>query len=97
MGPVWALAGLFDGRGAGESYLDRHSLRTGSIFTFTARFRRKSKTPKAVIDYLQSMSYRRYAAEELAWSGLDSDDPTLWFDEWYGNSPPRGLLDDAGN
>lgn len=91
------MAGLFGGRGAGESYLDRHSLRNGSIFPFPARFRRKIKTPKTVIDYLQSMSYRGYAAEESVWNGLDSDDPTQWFDEWYGNPPPRRPLDDVGN
>lgn len=53
------------------------------------RLRRQYKTPKAVIDYLRSMSYRRYAAEESVWNGLDSDDPTRWFDEWYGNPPPK--------
>lgn len=52
------------------------------------RLRRKYRTPKAVIGYLRSMSYRRYAAEESVWNGLDSDDPTLWFDEWFGNPPP---------
>lgn len=53
------------------------------------RLRRKYKTPKAAIDYLRSMWYRRYAAEESVWNGLDSDDPTRWFDECYGNRPPK--------
>lgn len=45
-------------------------------------------TPKAVIQYLKTMSYERYQNEYSIWNGLDSEDNQINFDNWIG-SPIR--------
>lgn len=45
-------------------------------------------TPKAVINYLRTMSCQRYQNEYSVWNGLDSEDNQINFDNWIG-SPNR--------
>lgn len=50
--------------------------------------RRQNRTPKAMIDYLKMMSYRRYVRELSVWNGLDAEDETMIFEGWYGTPIP---------
>lgn len=74
----------------GDSCFDRHSRRTVTIFSFPARFRYEIETKEAdAIDYLRSMSYKSYAAQESVRNGLGSGDNKVLFKNWIGDPPPK--------
>lgn len=56
------------------------------------RLRRNRQTPKNVLDYLQIMSYRRYAAQESVWNGLGQEDAREGYSNWIGVPPPKRYL-----
>lgn len=71
-----------------------HAVLTGLVAYFLSLedlgswFRRQKRTPKAMIYYLQIMSYRRYVRELSVWNGLDAEDETASLEGWYGTPIP---------
>lgn len=70
---------------------------TGLIAYFLAQrdlhryFVRQSRTTKAVIDYIQMMSYARFGEDMSVWNGLDAISGAQFLSSpWYGTPPPRG-------
>lgn len=42
-----------------------------------------------VLDYLQLMSYKRYAAQESVWIGFEELDSRKGYSNWIGVPPPK--------
>lgn len=68
---------------------------TGLIAYFLARrglhrwFVRQMRTTRAVIDYLQMMSYPRFGQNISVWNGLDAKSGAKSLPSpWYGTPPP---------
>lgn len=69
---------------------------TGLIAYFLAQqdlhrwFVRQRRTTKAVIDYIQMMSYPRFGGDMSVWNGLDAISGAQFLPSpWYGTPPPR--------
>lgn len=69
---------------------------TGLIAYFLAQedlhrwFVRQRRTTKAVIDYIQMMSYPRFEGDMSVWNGLDAISGAQFLPSpWYGTPPPR--------
>ena len=69
---------------------------TGLIAYFLAQgdlhrwFVRQRRTPKAVIEYIQMMSYPKFREDMSVWNGLDAVSGAQFLPSpWYGTPPPR--------
>ena len=51
--------------------------------------RRNKQAPKNVLDYLQLMSYKRYAAQESVWIGFEGLDSRKGYSNWIGVPRPK--------
>lgn len=52
--------------------------------------RMADNVPTEVVNYVQQMSYKRYANQESVWNGLDNDqDPTQQLTNWHGTPPSK--------